>query len=257
MSLLRNDGLDPENKVQAWFRPSQRKIKYANIPDLDPAKLTFDIIRLSRMRTPAQLSAEVIINLAENRVPSGIFVHLLEDSIRATIKDLTTWEGPDAMFKLWVNVERAGGVLAARRARESICEARVRGYTNKSPDELDLEHDGDDEDDEKLMGPRSVAWWTDYVSGCPSSLEETVMVLLDSGFTPQESPILREKLQKIVLSKIENRLQKIRLNVEESCVAFAVPGARSPKFCRHNHVKQPRSLLCFGRKRSTDQELET
>ena len=225
MSLLRDGGLNPENK--AWFRPSQRKIKYANIPDPDPAKLTFDIIRLSHMRTPAQLSTEVIINLAENGVPPSIFVRLLEDGIRATVKDLTTWEGPDAMFKLWVNVERAGGVLAARRARETICEARVRGYTNKSPDELDLEHDGDDDEDdldEKLMRRRSVAWWTDYVSGCPSSLEETVMVLLDSGFTPQESPILREKLRKIVLSKIENRLQKIRLDVEESCVAFAVPG---------------------------------
>src|SRR6266545_6560961 len=121
MSLLRDDGLHLENKV--WFRPSQRKIKYANIPDPDPAKLTFDILRLSHLRTPAQLSTEVIINLAENCVPPDIFVRLLVDSIRTTIKGLTTWESPDAMFKLWVNVERAGGVLAAQRAQETISEA--------------------------------------------------------------------------------------------------------------------------------------
>ena len=227
MSLLRDDSSCCDNQLRVWFRPSQMKIKYADGDTLDPAKLTFDILRLPIMRSPAQISSEVIMNLAENSVPSDVFVRLLVDSIRSIVQSLTSWDGTDAMFKLWINVERAGGVLSGRRARESIGEARVRGYTNKSPDEIELEFNDDENDedlDQKITERRSTAWWTDYISGCPSSLEETIMVMLDAGFTPQKNPLLREKLHKVISSKIENRMQKIRFDVEESCIAFAVPG---------------------------------
>lgn len=234
MSLLRDNSSSCDNQLQAWFRPSQTKIKYADNNMLDPAKLTFDVLRFSNMRTPAQLSSEVIMNLAENHVPSDVFVDLLKESIQSVVQSLTSWDGPDAMIKLWINVERAGGVLSGRRARESVGDARVRGYTNKSPDEIELEFDDDENDedsDQKLAVRRSTAWWTDYISGCPSGLEETVMVMLDAGFTPQKSPILREKLHKVVLTKIESRVQKIRLDVDQSCVAFAVPGMCCFIFC--------------------------
>ena len=36
------------------------------------------------------------------------------------------------------------------------------------------------------------------------------MVLLDSGFHPESSPILREKLKNMVVKKIENRTDKRR-----------------------------------------------
>ena len=229
MSLLRED--DPsEEEMQAWFRPTQTKIKYPPGLQLDPAMLTFDILRTSHLTSPTRLSTEVIINLAENGVPHDPFVRLLKDSIRDIVTGLTTWDGPDAMFNLWINVERAGGVLTGRRAREAIGEARVRGYSNRSPDDVELEEDVD-EDGFELEVPsdktnlhRSVAWWADHISGCPSALEETVMVLLDAGFTPQNSPILREKLQKVVDSKIENRMTKYRFDLGQSCLAFAVPG---------------------------------
>jgi len=227
MSLLNDNGPISED-MQIRCRPSQRKISYGENADLDPAKLTIDILRISHMRTPAQLSREVIINLSENGVPRQIFKKLLSTSIRTMVEGLTTWDGPDAMFKLWINVERASGVLAARRARESVGEARVRGYTNKSPDEMDEVEDKDEEDDQDMEGKitdrRSTAWWPDYISGCPSGLEETIMTMLEAGFTPQENPLLRDVLHKLVVSKIENRLQKFKFDVEQSCVAFAVPG---------------------------------
>jgi len=225
MLLLRDDGLFFDEEMRIWVRPSQTKIHYLKEMQLDPAMLTLDILRTSHMSTPSRISAEIIINLAENGVPRDVFVELLKTSIREMVKGLTTWDGPDAMFNLWTNVERAGGVLTGRRAREAVGEARVRGFSNRSPEEESLEDDDAEEDGFEIDDvPHSVPWWTDQISGCPSTLEETVMVLLDSGFHPESSPILREKLKNIVVKKIENRTDKLRFDVEQSCVAFAVPG---------------------------------
>jgi hypothetical protein len=225
MLVVRDDGLFYDEEMRAWVRPSQTKIQYPKAMQLDPAMLTLDILRTSHMSTPSQISAEIIINLAENGVPHSVFVQLLKISIREMVKGLTTWDGPDAMLNLWTNVERAGGVLTGRRAREAVGEARVRGFSNRSPEEESLEDDDAEEDGfEADDVPRSAPWWTDQISGCPSTLEETVMVLLDSGFHPESSPILREKLKHMVVKKIENKTDKLRFVVDQSCVAFAVAG---------------------------------
>jgi RNA-dependent RNA polymerase len=223
--MLRPDTSSSESP-QMWIRPSQFKIKYTNSPP-DPAKLTIDILRSTYMKTPARLSPETIINLAENGVPHAVFVDLLKTSITEVIADLTTWEGPDAMFHLWYNVERAGGVFSARRAREASGEARAKGLGDRGLDG-ELDEDDEDEDGYKLFDiatdQRSSAWWVDQTSGCPSSLEETVMVLLDSGFTPQKCSVLREKLKHVVRAKIKSRTQQFRFEVPCSASAFVVPG---------------------------------
>lgn len=228
MLLLRDDPSFRGEEMRAWVRSSQTKIQYPEGLALDPAMLTFDILRTSHMPSPSRISSEVIINLAENGVPHNVFVELLQTTIREMVKGLTTWDGPDAMFSLWMNVERAGGVLMARRAREAVGEARVRGFSNRSPEEADLEEDDAEEEGfEPGAVPRSVPWWPDQLSGCPSALEETVMMLLDSGFHVNSCPILREKLKHVVTKKIENRTGNIRLELEQSCIAFAVPGMAS------------------------------
>ena len=210
----------------AWVRPSQTKIRYS--PGvLDPAMLTFDTIRTSRLSSPSKISSEIIINLADNGVPRSVFANLLKTSIQDMFEALTTWQGPDAMFNLCMNIERFGGVLTSRRVREAVGEARARGYTNRSPEDADLDDNADEDAMDDLnfgSAPRSVAWWADQISGCPSSLEETVMVLLDSGFLPQECPILREKLRKVVSSKVESKTQNLRFELKQSCCAFAIPG---------------------------------
>jgi len=50
------------------------------------------------------------------------------------------------------------------------------------------------------------------------------MVLLDSGFTPQNSAILREKLHAIVKKTINTYVLKYRIDVPMSCSALLVPG---------------------------------
>lgn len=209
-----------EHSPLVWVRPSQVKIKYSDQP-LDPAMLWIDLLRTSHMRSPARLSAEVIINLAENKVPHPPFLELLRRGLQEIVSGLTTWEGKDAMFALWHSVAKHGCVMPARIAREAVGEARARGLSDRDAEETD--EDEDEEQGNPLL-ERSAAWWTDQISGCPSSLEETVMTLLDAGFQPQNCAVLKEKLHKIVTSAIQNHIKRYRLDVPMSCTAFIVPG---------------------------------
>lgn len=49
-------------------------------------------------------------------------------------------------------------------------------------------------------------------------------MFLDSGFTPQNSPVLREKLNAVIKKTIDNYVLRYRLDVPKSCSAFIVPG---------------------------------
>jgi RNA-dependent RNA polymerase len=115
--------------------------------------------------------------------------------------------------------------MSARLAREAAGEARVRGLggERESGDVEDEDEDTLDQTSNPLL-ERSSAWWTDQISGCPSMLEETVMVLLDAGFKPQDCAVLRDKLHKIVDTSIHNYVKRYRMEVPMSCVAWLVPG---------------------------------
>ncbi|KAF8067671.1 RNA dependent RNA polymerase-domain-containing protein [Lyophyllum atratum] len=214
----------PSGPLEIWLRPSQIKIRYpADHHDpLDLSLRIFEILQTPRMRSPARVSPETIINFAENGVPHPIFIHLLRASIAQIVEGLTTWEGPDAMYTLWTNVERAGAVVTSRRAREAGGEARARGFSERSIDEVEDE-DEDEIESDKALGERSRAWWADQTSGQPSSLEETVMVLLDAGFSPNNSAILREKLKQVVKTRINDRVKNFRYEVPHSALTFVVP----------------------------------
>ncbi|KAL6305950.1 RNA dependent RNA polymerase-domain-containing protein, partial [Sparassis latifolia] len=212
--------------------------------DADKSLLTIDVLRSSRLSTPAHLSTETIINFAENNVPSKVFVTLMHDNMAEKVLGLMTWTGDNAMYKLWVNVCRGGSVIAQRLARMAVGTARARGYVFE-----DREQEDDEDGINGLdgMGIRSTAWWADPISGCPSTLEETVMVLLDSGFTPQNSAVLRAKLRVIVENTIKSFGSRYRIEVPMSCTAFIVPadpcGVLGPnevhvKSSHHNLVDQ-------------------
>lgn len=217
--LLLHDPSDISEEPRIWLRPSQKKIAYR---ELGPAQRTLQVLRTSHLKSPARLSGEVIINLAENGVPHDVFQELFRDGLEELVAGLVNWDGPDAMLHLWLAVCSAGGVKAARLAREAPGEARVRGYGQREFE--DPEADDDDPLDQDLKSSKSTAWWADQTSGCPSSLEETVMVLLAAGFTPQNCAVLRAKLEKIIKTKIDNFVTKYRIEVPMSCSGFVVPG---------------------------------
>ena len=128
--------------------------------------------------------------------------------------------------------------MSSRRTREEVGLARVKGYSEK-----DAEDEANDEDGFTTnIDPaeqRSSAWWVDETSGCPSSLEETIMYMIDSGFSPLTSPLLRDKLDKFIRSRVKNYVKSYRIDVPMSASAFLVPGELNA--CHHNGVRSEHS----------------
>lgn len=217
--LLYHDPRDDRDEPRVWIRPSQTKIQY---PDLsDPALRIIDVLRSSHARVSCQLSAEVIINLWHNGVPASAFETLLQKGLEDNIViPLMTWDGQNAMFDLWSALCKRGGVMTARAARRETSMSRVKGYGDRQTEDFD---DEDEDGIQQLSNERSTAWWNDDVSGCPSVLEETVMYLLDAGFTPKNCSVLKDKLHKIIKSAIENYVRSYRIDVPMSVTAFIVP----------------------------------
>ncbi|KAG1749874.1 RNA dependent RNA polymerase-domain-containing protein [Suillus paluster] len=206
--------------TRVWLRRSQIKIGYPEMQELSPGHLTIDVLRSSHMRSPSRLAAETIVNFAENGVPHQVFIDLMKEGLDTIVDSLLDWDGPDAMYRLWDSVARAGAVVASRLAREAGGEARSKGFAVKGDD---IEDNDEDDLDAAIDIPRSIAWWGDEVSGCPSSLEETVMVMLDSGFTPRDCPILAEKLRHVLKTMVDNYVRRYKIEVPMSCVAWIVP----------------------------------
>ena len=176
------------------------------------------------MQSPIQISREMITNLGENGVPHTIFAELFCHSLSSMIDSLLDWDGQDAMPRLWAAIFKKGNVMAGRIARESSWTARARGVQL-----YEQEDDSEDEEAEDTDSPpRSTAWWGDDISGCPSTLEETVMSFLDSGFHPASNSILAEKLHIVVKNAVKSCMGKYRVKVPMSCSAFIVPGMFRP-----------------------------
>jgi hypothetical protein len=222
---MRPDGRDDDQTVPiVRIRPSQVKIKYR--PDIprDPAMLILDLLAQSRLKTPVRLSHEVVVNLAANGVPFGVFSELFTAGLSELVQGLMSWDDP---YELWRTVAVKGGVMGTRIARDAGTESRARGFGERD------DEDGDDEDDEdglmvqaeRALQERSTKWWWDEVSGSPSTLEETVLVLLDAGFMPQTCRVLREKLERVVEKKIKKYQRTAKVEVPMSCTAMIVPGA--------------------------------
>lgn len=175
---------------------------------------------------------ETIINLWENKVPKEAFTDLLRQGLTQLIEPLLDWDSGVAMRRLWCNVCRLGGVMAARQARENPGTARAKGFSERDKDENELEdEDGLSDFDINEQAQRSSAWWGDEISGCPSSLEETIMYLIDSGFVPKECPVLRDKLHKFIKSRVKDYIKSYRIDVPLSASAFLIPGMFENSFC--------------------------
>ena len=221
---------------------SQRKIAYPSEGQPDPAHRIIDVLRSSHVRTPCSLSVETIINLSENGVPKTVFLDLLRQGLKELIEPLLEWNGPDAMRNLWCNMCRLGGVMSARRAREEPGLARVKGYSylEHGSDERDLEEDEDDDVNlfDSTEEEKSSAWWRDEISGCPASLEESVMCLIDSGFTPQNCPTLRTKLERVIKTYVKNYIKLYRIIVPMSASGFLIPGKISGPIASFNFAKE-------------------
>ncbi|KAI0777795.1 RNA dependent RNA polymerase-domain-containing protein [Trametes elegans] len=260
--LVRHDlSAKEEEQPTVWLRPSQLKIKYAPcalserllLPDADPALLTIDVLRASRMNTPVRLSIETITNLAENGVPHDCFRRLFEVNLKERINQLLRYERAEDMPLLWHAVAREGGVMMARMAREAAGTARAAGYV---AEDYDAELEEEDEDGldglDKALNDQSTAWWEDPISGLPSSLEETCLTLLDSGFTPSTCPVLKAKLKEVAKRVVTTFQTRYKFQVPMSCSAFIVPDPFGVLGPNEVHVKCSRRALLDPEGRQTD-----
>ena len=217
--------MSKDGQPRIWLRESQRKVRHLDSQLSNTALCTVDVLRASHLTYPAALSVETIINFAENGVKFTVFANFMKDSMSETVDNLTTWGGPNGCVRLWHYTAKEGGVHAARFARARAAEARVQGYVFEDPMHDYADNNEDDTEPTRALEEQSSAWWWDPISGCPSSLEETSMVLLDSGFDPEQLPVLRAKQQEVAKKSIKATLSKFRTLVPMSCSAWAVPGS--------------------------------
>lgn len=172
----------------------------------------------------------------------------MKKSLEGIVQPLLNWDNDprNAMLELWANFERAGSVIKARRAREDKSLARVKGFTELDTTE-EVEEDDEEANELEEAPERSTDWWPDRVSGCPSSLEETIMEFLDSGFHPATCAMLREKAFKVVQSTIKRVIANRTIDIPLSAGAWIVPGGLSdilyPCCLETYHDVDPSGLL--------------
>lgn len=205
--------------LKLWIRESQTKILHGPGMQDEPSQLTMDLIRPPHLRRPARLSKEVMACLSQGGVRSDAIKELFEAGLKAEYDALTTWEGENAMIKLWDTICSSGRVLYARLRREAAGASRAYGFGEDHDDD-----DAVDGIDNDAFSESSTPWWPDLVSGLPSGLEETVLAFLVSGFDPNTNPVLRQKIKAIVTTVIDRYVSKYHVGVPFSVEGFAVPG---------------------------------
>jgi hypothetical protein len=212
--ILHGEDRSPTEPPRIWIRDSQKKIKLPSLEG-DRAHVIFDVVSQSTQITvPAKLNAQTIINLAENGVDSQVFEDLLRDALTKAFTSLTQWDGPGAMTLLWNAVNNLGSVTRTRLQKVAQGISRAIGLANRF--EMDREDDDDDDLEEEDSSIDS--------DNSDRPLHETVLELIQAGFSPKSSPILREKMRHVVRMVMSRRLEKYHLDVRQSAQALIVPG---------------------------------
>ena len=200
-----------------WIRDSQYKIKLGPPVGWDRSHRIFDLVRLQRLTVPSSLYMQTIMNMSYNGVEDKVFSKLLEDGLRREIDPLITWTGQHASARLAKAVENAGGLMGTRLGRLVGSEARVYNYI-RDEDKQDDPDLSDDEGENKKLIERHV------LSGFPISLHESTRELLQAGFHPLTSSIVREKMKNIVKVVMDQYMEQYHITVPQSVEAFIVPG---------------------------------
>ncbi|VDB86203.1 unnamed protein product [Peniophora sp. CBMAI 1063] len=215
---------------RVWIRRSQQKII---LHELSRADRIFALVQPSRVFTPGHLGMQPILNLAHNGVPASAFEDLMGTSLRAEAEPFTDWTRPHAMPLLWAAAARAGSVPSIRlrrilpdgTARAMGLAGRLdaeRSYT-ASGGTVDTVIETESQSDVVELDPTfKVVVSGERGRGAPDNLHETVMELIQAGFTPQESGYLHGKVRFILKAVIEGYVSKYRILVPRSAEAYIV-----------------------------------
>lgn len=206
----------PDEPPMIWIRDSQYKVQLGDPREWDRSHLIFDLVRLRRVTIPSSLYMQTIVNMSYNGVEDAVFDELLEDGLRREIDPLISWSGPHSQAHLAKAVENAGGLMGSRLSRLAGTEARVYNYIRDEDKEVDF--DENDDDEERSLIERQGG------GSFPVSLYESTRELLQAGFHPVTSSIVREKMKHIVKLVMEQYMDQYHISVPQSAEAFIVPG---------------------------------
>lgn len=214
------DEHDLSEAPKIWITASQVKIKYSS-DELDhPARRILDLVRTSKVKSPARLGNQPITNLSHNGVPPQVFQDLLREALSETLDaTLSDW-ATDNTLRLFELVSTRG-VNAIKRQRATGKFIREFGHV-PDKEKGTTADDARDEDlggvvDEPVEGP-------DPFSGWPSDLGEQVVELFQAGFTPQDSPLLAKGLKAMLKKEVDRMTSKNAIPIRRSAEAFAAPG---------------------------------
>jgi RNA-dependent RNA polymerase len=187
------------------------------------------------MTIGCKISAEIIVNLAENGVPIDVFKALVKQAHDEEIELWTGFDRPDYAIRLRSHIMRSSNIVQSRMARS--CEGSARAFGLRrfdrpseplragaliEDDENADENENDDDDD----GIRAKVGQSDPFSGQPCSIGEVVIEALDAGFRPHNTPTLYSLMQLLAKLSIQQWAQapKFSLSVPLSCSGLFVPG---------------------------------
>jgi hypothetical protein len=180
------------------------------------------ITQSNHIKVPARLNYQTVINLAENGVDSEVFQGLVRDGLTQTFSSFTQWDGPGAMPLLWRAVNNLGGVTKTRLQKTAHGLERAIGLSSR----FEMDRKGEEEDPGSNDEDSSL-------SSDEKPLYEAVLELIQAGFDPRSSPILYEKMERVVSQAMNRQLDKFHLEVRQSAEAFIVPGASGASYTLH------------------------
>ncbi|KAJ6601037.1 RNA dependent RNA polymerase-domain-containing protein [Mycena vulgaris] len=215
--ILHPDDESPEPRI--WIRPSQRKIVMRPGRPPHRAHRIFDLLSVSGPSSSLNLSAQAIIILANNGVPTEVFCKLQEQGLKDLITPLLDWNRPNATAYLWDAINTVGNVTRSRLQRLAAGASRALGFEKRL-----FDNDKSDEDPDKDPDLRELPHTgRNAFNGEPLTVQEVAMDLLQAGFDPQQSPFLSTKIYNFVKSTMEIHLAKYRIPLANSLEAYIIP----------------------------------
>ncbi|KAK7063554.1 RNA-dependent RNA polymerase [Favolaschia claudopus] len=211
---------DDSTIPRIWIRYSQKKIALNRPNNLARGHRIFELLAVSKASLSAHLSAQSLIILSHNGVPSEVFTALQKDGLENLIRPLMDWRRPNATAYLWNAVNEVSNVTRSRLQRLAISASRALGFEKRRFEELELAEDSDmvDFENEDTTHTGRNSW-----SGEPLALSEATMDLLQAGFDPLKLPVLSGKLHHVIKATMETFLSKYKIPLDTSFEAYMVP----------------------------------
>ncbi|KAJ7439963.1 RNA dependent RNA polymerase-domain-containing protein [Mycena latifolia] len=207
----------PEPRI--WIRKSQQKI---HLWRQTRAHRIFDLLAVSGPSPLVHLSAQSIVILANNGVPSRVFCALQEQGLKDLITPLLDWNRPHATAYLWDAINIAGNVTRSRLQRLAAGASRALGFEKRVNDDADEDKVEEFEIDSDLRDLPHTG--RNAFNGQPLTVAEVAMDLLQAGFDPRQLPYLSTKIYNVVKTTMETFLAKYRIPLCDSLEAYIIPG---------------------------------